>query len=144
MEVFILGAKHTPIGSFQGSLAGHSVVELGSHAISAAVEDKKRRVPMIVIVAAGILALVGFGGSLANVTTQSGWITYRWLDEGKEAVRRIESEHPEALVLSNSDAVAFYAHDPSGFQLAKYRLTNNLGLVSYDLLDYSDIHKANH
>ena len=39
MEVFILGAKRTPIGSFQGSLAGHSVVELGSHAISAAVED---------------------------------------------------------------------------------------------------------
>ena len=98
--------------------------------ISAAIEDKNRRVPMIVIVAAGILALVSFGGSLTNVTTQSGWITYRWMDEVKEAVRRIESEHPEALVLSNSDPVAFYAHDPSGFQLAKYRLTNNLGLVS--------------
>ena len=39
MEVFILGAKRTPIGSFQGSLAGHSVAELGGHAISAAVGD---------------------------------------------------------------------------------------------------------
>ena len=39
MEVFILGAKRTPIGSFQGSLAGHSVAGLGGHAISAAVGD---------------------------------------------------------------------------------------------------------
>ena len=39
MEVFILGAKRTPIGSFQGSLADHSVAELGGHAISAAVKD---------------------------------------------------------------------------------------------------------
>jgi acetyl-CoA acetyltransferase len=28
MEIFILSAKRTPIGSFQGSLAGHSVVDL--------------------------------------------------------------------------------------------------------------------
>ena len=39
MEVFILGAKRTPIGSFQGALADHSVAELGGHAISAAVKD---------------------------------------------------------------------------------------------------------
>ena len=39
MDVFILGAKRTPIGSFQGSLAGHTAAELGGHAISAAVED---------------------------------------------------------------------------------------------------------
>jgi len=39
MDVFILGAKRTPIGSFQGSLAGHTTAELGGHAISAAVED---------------------------------------------------------------------------------------------------------
>ena len=39
MDVFILGAKRTPIGSFQGSLAGHTAAELGGYAISAAVED---------------------------------------------------------------------------------------------------------
>ena len=39
MHVFILGAKSTPIGSFHGSLAGHTAAELGGHAISAAVED---------------------------------------------------------------------------------------------------------
>ena len=39
MDVFILGAKRTPIGSFQGSLAVHTTAELGGHAISAAVED---------------------------------------------------------------------------------------------------------
>ena len=39
MDVFILGAKRTPIGSFQGSLAGRTTAELGGHAISAAVED---------------------------------------------------------------------------------------------------------
>ena len=85
---------------------------------------------MIVIVAAGILALVSFGGSLTNVTTQSGWITYRWLDLVKEAVQHIEDEHSEALILSNSNPVAFHAHDPSGLQLAKYTLSNNIGLIA--------------
>ena len=36
-EVFILGAKRTPIGSFLGSLANRSAPELGAHAIGAAV-----------------------------------------------------------------------------------------------------------
>ena len=97
-------------------------------AVAAATEDINRRVPRRVIATAGILALVGFGGSLANITTQSGWLTYRWLDEVKEAVQRIESEHPEALILTNSDSVAFYLHDPVGLELANYGISNNNGL----------------
>lgn len=38
-EVFILSAVRTPIGSFGGSLAGFSAVELGSKAISGALEN---------------------------------------------------------------------------------------------------------
>jgi acetyl-CoA C-acetyltransferase len=37
-DVYIVGAKRTPIGSFQGQFAGVSGVELGAQAISAAVE----------------------------------------------------------------------------------------------------------
>ena len=38
MSVFIIGAKRTPIGSFQGNLSQYTAPELGSHAISAAIE----------------------------------------------------------------------------------------------------------
>ena len=37
-DVFILGAKRTPIGSFQGALAAKSTPELGAHAIRAAID----------------------------------------------------------------------------------------------------------
>ena len=37
-DVFILGAKRTPIGSFQGALAAKSAPELGAHAIRAAID----------------------------------------------------------------------------------------------------------
>ena len=37
-DAFILGAKRTPIGSFQGSLAKYSAPDLGGHAIRSALE----------------------------------------------------------------------------------------------------------
>jgi len=98
--------------------------------VSAAIDDTNRRVSRPVIVAAGFLALVGFGGSLANITAESGWITYRWLDDVKEAVQHIEYEHPEAIILSNSNSVAFHAREPRGLELAKYTLSNDIRLVS--------------
>lgn len=41
MNTFILGAKRTPIGSFQGALAKFTAPELGAHAIRAATEEAK-------------------------------------------------------------------------------------------------------
>ena len=38
-RIFIVAAKRTPIGSFNGSLASLSSVELGAHAIKAALEQ---------------------------------------------------------------------------------------------------------
>lgn len=38
-RIFIVAAKRTPIGSFNGSLASLSGVELGAHAIKAALEQ---------------------------------------------------------------------------------------------------------
>ena len=38
-HAYILGAKRTPIGSFQGSLSRRSAPELGAHAIQAAIDD---------------------------------------------------------------------------------------------------------
>lgn len=37
-NAYVLGAKRTPIGSFQGALAGYAAPELGARAIAAAVE----------------------------------------------------------------------------------------------------------
>lgn len=37
-HAFLLGAKRTPIGSFQGALSGRTAPELGAHAIRAAIE----------------------------------------------------------------------------------------------------------
>lgn len=41
MNTYVLGAKRTPIGSFQGALTKLSATELGAHAIRAATEDAK-------------------------------------------------------------------------------------------------------
>ena len=38
-EVYIVSGKRTPVGSFQGALAGLSAPELGAHAIKAVIED---------------------------------------------------------------------------------------------------------
>lgn len=37
MTAYLLGAKRTPIGSFQGSLSDHTATDLGAHAIKASV-----------------------------------------------------------------------------------------------------------
>lgn len=98
--------------------------------VATAVQDRNWPVVKRVAVVMGILALIGFGGSLANIITKSGWSTYRWLDQVEETARRIESEHPGAIILSNSNAVAFYANDPIGLELARYRFDQEPGLVS--------------
>ena len=38
IQAYVLGAKRTPIGSFQGALSGSTAPELGAHAIRAAIE----------------------------------------------------------------------------------------------------------
>jgi len=98
--------------------------------VAAALDEGSRKVTRKIVLAAGILALVGFGGSFANITSKSGWFTYRWLDQVEEAAQRIESEYPGALILSNSNSLAFYSHDPTGLDMTRYWLDNNLGLAS--------------
>ncbi len=39
MTAFVLGAKRTPIGSFQGALSDHTATDLGAHAIQASLAD---------------------------------------------------------------------------------------------------------
>ena len=38
IQAYVLGAKRTPIGSFQGALSACTAPELGAHAIQAAVQ----------------------------------------------------------------------------------------------------------
>ena len=59
-DAYVLGAKRTPIGSFQGALAGHAAPELGAHAIGAAIDhagidaDTIDEVLMGCVVSAGV------------------------------------------------------------------------------------------
>ena len=98
--------------------------------VAAAVQDRSRLIIKRLAVVAGVLVLIGFGGSLANIISKSGWSTYRWLDQVEETAQRIESEHPGAIILSNSNTVAFHANDPTGLELARYRFAQEPALVS--------------
>jgi hypothetical protein len=98
--------------------------------VAAALKDRDRRMIRNVVIVAGILALVGFGGSFANITSTSGWFTYRWLDDVEQAADHVESNYPGTLILSNSNSLAFYVDDPTGLELARYRFDNNLALAS--------------
>lgn len=53
-------------------------------------------------------------GSLANLIRRDGWLTYRWLVPVEEVVVGIRREQPGGVILSNSNVVAFYCHDPLG------------------------------
>jgi hypothetical protein len=61
--------------------------------------------------AAAVVALVG---TAHHAVGKTGWITYRWLDDVEGMVERARREHPEALLLTNSNSVAFYARDSLG------------------------------
>lgn len=60
MTAYLLGAKRTPIGSFQGSLSGHAATDLGAHAIQASLNhasispDQIDEVLMGCVVSAGL------------------------------------------------------------------------------------------
>ncbi|MYD44579.1 MAG: thiolase family protein [Gammaproteobacteria bacterium] len=60
MTVFVLGAKRTPIGSFQGSLSDQTATDLGAHAIQASLHhaglgaDRVDEVLMGCVVSAGL------------------------------------------------------------------------------------------
>ena len=94
-------------------------------AVGAAIQGGKPQWVRIGLPAAGVFMLIGLGGSIVNITSSTGWLTYRWTDRVEETVQLINTEHPEALILSNSSAVAFYAKDPIGSELTRYFLEND-------------------
>lgn len=59
-------------------------------------------------------ALIALAGSLFNLVRRDGWLTYRWLVPTGDAVGEVRRRQPDALILSNSNVVAFYCHDPVG------------------------------
>ncbi len=67
-------------------------------------------------VAAGIV----LAGSLYNTFHTHGWMTYRWLQPTQMVVSEIKKQHPEAMLWSNSNSVAFFAHDPVGINIAHH------------------------
>ena len=82
MDVFILGAKRTPIGSFQGSLSKLASPELGAQAISAALGESKLETNQIDEVLMGGVVSAGVRQAparqamrIANLPDQSGATT---------------------------------------------------------------------
>ncbi|MFZ2281458.1 MAG: hypothetical protein WAW39_26900 [Prosthecobacter sp.] len=73
----------------------------------------QRRVKQVFLSA----ALLALAGSLFNLVRRDGWLTYRWLVPTGDVVRDIRTRQPGALILSNSNVVAFYCHDPVGLNL---------------------------
>lgn len=65
-EVVILGAKRTPIGAFQGELAGAAATALGSAAIKASVEDAGINTDMVDEVVMGSVLMAGLGQAPAR------------------------------------------------------------------------------
>lgn len=65
-EVFIVAAKRTPIGDFQGALSSFSPVELGIIAVQAALEQAKLDPQEVQEVACGIICKAGFKGNPAR------------------------------------------------------------------------------
>ena len=75
---------------------------------------RSQRLAKAVFLGAAAVALIG---SLANLIRRDGWLTYRWLVPTGEVVDEIRKEQPGSLILSNSNSVAFYCHDPLGLAL---------------------------
>ena len=95
-------------------------------AVATALGDSRRKKDGRVVVTAGVLALIGLGGSFANITSESGWFTYRWLDEVNWAADHVASNYDGTIILSNSNSLAFYVDDPMGLELSEYGFSNGV------------------
>lgn len=69
-EVFIVGAKRTPLGSFNGSLASVSATKLGAVAIKAALEQANISPEMVEEVLMGSVLQAGLGQAPARQTAK--------------------------------------------------------------------------
>jgi acetyl-CoA C-acetyltransferase len=76
-EVFILSARRTPIGSFQGALAGASAPQLGAAAIQAAIKDAGVAADQIEETVLGCVLMAGIGQAPARQAALAGGIPQR-------------------------------------------------------------------
>jgi len=72
--VVIVGAKRTPMGGFQGDLAGVSAPELGTHAIKAALEDAGLEADQVDEVIMGLVLPAGTGQAPARQASRHAGI----------------------------------------------------------------------
>jgi acetyl-CoA C-acetyltransferase len=76
-EVFILSARRTPIGSFQGALAGATAPQLGAAAIQAAIKDAGVAADQIEETVLGCVLMAGIGQAPARQAALAGGIPQR-------------------------------------------------------------------
>ncbi|MDZ4819648.1 MAG: glycosyltransferase family 39 protein [Planctomycetota bacterium] len=74
--------------------------------------DRKWRVISRAFVA---LALIGIAGSAYHLVIRQNWAAYRWIDPFESVTAEIKQQHPQALILTNSDSVLFYLGDRYGY-----------------------------
>jgi hypothetical protein len=62
-------------------------------------------------------AVIAIAGSLRNLISREGWISYRWIDPIEEVVRGVQQAEPDGLVITNAYPVLFYLHSTCGLPL---------------------------
>ncbi len=76
-EVFIVSARRTPIGSFQGALASLTAPQLGAVAVSAAIQDSGLAADQIEESILGCVLMAGIGQAPARQAALAGGIPQR-------------------------------------------------------------------
>ena len=99
------------------------------HSVPAAKTSRWVLMRRVFMTAAGIAIC----GGLVNVFRREGWMTYRWLVPVRDVVVQAQLEVPDAVMLTNSNVVAFYAHDPVGINIASSRPEKAVGMTSLPL-----------
>lgn len=100
-DVFIVGAKRTPIGSFQGQFAPLSGVQLGAEAIKAAVDHAGVDVAEISEVVMGCVLPAGLGQAPARQAAIAAGIP---LGAGAMTINKVCGSGLKAVMLAN-DAI---------------------------------------
>ena len=64
-----------------------------------------------------VSSLLLLAGSLVNEFRREGWLAYRWLMPVREVVEKTQASASDAVLLTNSNSVTFYARDPVGLNI---------------------------
>lgn len=124
-DIFIVGAKRTPIGAFQGALATVTAPELGAHALRGAIEQCAAPLPSIDGIWMGNVLTAGVGQAPARQAAKAAGIgdATPTVTVGKVCGSGMESVIAATRALLLGDACIVAAGGMESMSLAPYLLT---------------------